>query len=181
MTTADFLSGELMIRFTVLLTLVLLPGLTTQASAQRLTPPANSGSSAQANLSITGKAGGKNLQASGTGSCRHAPEASISGVSASLWMVQYGGSGDGAVKQLNLTLWRPKDGSPDQLSLALEAKSGEHRIDTGPRESKGEGSVTILPNGPGGRLELKGKDAQGKPIQLTIDCPTFAGIQAEGG
>ncbi len=170
-----------MIRFTLLVTLVSLPGLATEASAQRLTRPANPGSSAQANLSITGKAGGKNLQATGSGSCRHAPEASIHGVSASLWMVQYGGSEDGPVKQLNLTLWRPKDGSPDQLSLALEAKSGEHRIDTGPDESKGEGSVTILPNGPGGRLEIKGKDARGKPIQITIDCPAFSGVQAEGG
>jgi hypothetical protein len=170
-----------MIRTTLLVTLVLLPGLAAEASGQRLTRPASPGSSGQANLSITGKVGGKNLQATGSGSCRHAPEASIHGVSASLWMVQYGGSGDGAVKQLNLTLWRPKDGGPDQLSLALETKSGEHRIDKGPKESKGEGSVTILPNGPGGRLELSGKDADGKPIQITIECPVFAGIQAEGG
>jgi hypothetical protein len=41
--------------------------------------------------------------------------------------------------------------------------------------------VTILPNGPGGRLELNGKDAGGKPIQITIDCPAFAGVEAEGG
>ncbi|HEX6432831.1 MAG TPA: hypothetical protein VFZ87_01245 [Gemmatimonadales bacterium] len=171
-----------MIRSTVLATLLLLSTLATEAGAQRLTQPANQGASAQANLNITGKAGGKDLQASGSGSCRHAPDASIHGVSASLWMVQYGGSGDGPVKQLNLTLWRPKDGSPDQLSLALDSKSGEHRIETGGRgESKGEGSVTILPNGPGGRLELTGKDARGKPIKMTIDCPVFAGVEAEGG
>jgi hypothetical protein len=171
-----------MIRLTLLVTVGLLPALTTEATAQQLTPPANPGASAMANLNITGKVGGKNLQASGSGSCRHAPDAAIHGVSASLWMVQYGGSGDGPVEQLNLTLWRPKDGSPDQLSLALQAKSAEHRIETGGKgESKGEGSVTILPNGPGGRLELRGKDAGGKPIQITIDCPAFAGVAAEGG
>jgi hypothetical protein len=171
-----------MIRFTLLVTLALLPAVATEAAAQRLTQPANPGGSAQGNLNITGNIGGKSLQASGSGSCRHAPDASIHGVSASLWMVQYGSSGDGAVKQLNLTLWRPKDGSPDQLSLALEGKSGEHRIETGPNaESQGEGSVTILPNGPGGRLELNGKDAGGKPVQITIDCPAFAGVEAEGG
>jgi hypothetical protein len=97
-------------------------------------------------------------------------------------MVQYGGSDDAAVKQLNLTLWRPKDGSPDQLSLALHSESGEHRIETGGQgKSKGEGSVTILPNGPGGRLELSGKDAEGKRLQITIDCPAFGGVEAEGG
>jgi hypothetical protein len=170
-----------MIRFILLVTLVLLPVWATEAAAQRLTRPAGPGASAQADLNITGKIGGKNLQASGSGACRHAPDASIRGVSASLWMVQYGGSAESSVKQLNLTLWRPKDGSPDQLSLALESKSGEHRIETGSGESKGEGSVTILPNGPGGRLELKGKAADGKPIQITIDCPAFAGVQAEGG
>lgn len=168
-----------MIRFTLLAPLLFLPTLATEAAAQRLAQPA---AGAQATLTVTGKAGGKNLQASGSGSCRHAPDASVHGVSASLWMVQYGGSGDGSVKQLNLTLWRPKDGSPDQLSLALESKSGEHRIETGGQgDSKGEGSVTILPNGPGGRLELTGKDARGKPIQMTIDCPAFAGVEAEGG
>ncbi|HYF39877.1 MAG TPA: hypothetical protein VD930_09325 [Gemmatimonadales bacterium] len=171
-----------MIRSSVLFALILLSVLSGKADAQRLTPPASPGSSAQANLHITGKAAGKSVEASGTGSCRHAPEASIRGVSASLWMVQYGGSGDGPVRQLNLTLWRPKDGSPDQLSLAMDAKSGEHRIETGAKGGvKGEASVTILPNGPGGRLELRGKDADGKPIQITIDCPTFGGVQAEGG
>ena len=171
-----------MIRLTLLVTLALLPALATEADAQRLTPPANPGSSAQASLNITGKVGKKSLQASGIGSCRHAPEASIRGVSASLWMVQYGGSDDAAVKQLNLTLWRPKDGSPDQLSLALQAESGEHRIETGGQgESKGQGSVTILPNGPGGRLELSGKDANGKRLQITIDCPAFGGVEAAGG
>ena len=171
-----------MIRATLLVALALLPASATEAAAQRLTKPANPGASAQANLNITGKVGGKSLQASGSGSCRHAPDASIYGVSASLWMVQYGGSGDAQIKQLNLTLWRPKDGSPDQLSLALETKSGEHRIDTGGKgESKGEGSVTILPNGPGGRLELTGKDEGGKAVQIAIDCPAFAGVEAEGG
>ena len=96
-------------------------------------------------------------------------------------MVQYGGSEDAGLNRLNLTLWRPKDGAPDQLSVALGTASGEHRIETGPKESKGEGSVTILPNGPGGRLELKGKDSNGKPVEITIDCPVFGGVEAEGG
>jgi hypothetical protein len=97
-------------------------------------------------------------------------------------MVQFAGAKGGSVKQLNLTLWRPKDGSPDQLSLNLETGSGSHRIQTGQEgESAGEGTVTILPSGPGGRLEITGKAAGGKTLQLTIDCPAFAGVEAEGG
>jgi hypothetical protein len=155
---------------------------TSEAVAQRrsLAPETNFSKSG-AGLTISAKAGGKSLQASGRGSCRHEPDASIRGLSASLWTVQYGGGDDGAVKQLNLTLWRPKDGGPDQLSLTLESKSGEHRIETGGEgKHKGEGKVTILPSGPGGRLELTGKDEKGKPIQVTIDCPWFGDIEAEG-
>jgi hypothetical protein len=169
-----------MIRITLIAAIGLFPLLTTQAVAQRKSLTESRRAPAAVSLSITGKVGGKSLQASGGGSCRHAPDAAIRGVSASLWMVQYGG-GQGGVKQLNLTLWRPKDGSPDQLSLAFETKSGDYRIETGEGEHKGEGAVTILPNGPGGRLELSGKEAGGKPVQITIDCPAFAGIEAEGG
>jgi hypothetical protein len=171
-----------MTRTALIATLILIPGLPTEATAQRRARSPNPSALAEATLTIAGKVGGKSLQSSGSGACRHAPDASFRGVSASLWMVQYGGSRDAALKQLNLTLWRPKDGSPDQLSLVLETSSGDHRIETGPEgEGKGQGTVTILPNGPGGRLELSGKEAGGEPIQLTIDCPAFAGIEAEGG
>ncbi len=90
--------------------------------------------------------------------------------------------GKSKVKQLNLTLWRPKDGDSDQLSFSLETKSGSHRIETGgPGQTAGEGAVTILPSGPGGRLEINGKEANGKPIQVTIDCSAFADVASDGG
>ena len=154
------------------------------AYAQRLAPPERSTSPEDITVSITAKAGGKSYEASGGGTCQHAPDASIRGASASLWLVQFAGSGKGkgGVKQLNLTLWRLKDGDSDQLSFALETKSGSYRIETGgPGESAGEGTVTILPSGPGGRLEVSGKEANGKPIQVTIDCSAFADVASEGG
>jgi hypothetical protein len=173
-------SGEIMRGSLVVAALGLLPCWTAAGSAQQLTPPGASLSAAH--VEITGTVGDKKLQASGPGTCRHAPEASLRGASASMWKVEFQGSGDSGVGPLNLTLWRFKDGSPDQLSLALETGSGSHRIDTSnPDEKKGEAAVTILPNGPGGRLELTGKKSSGKPVQLTIDCPAFSGIEAEGG
>jgi hypothetical protein len=170
-------------RILLLVTFVFLPALGREAVAQRRARPENPGAPAGAALlSIGGKVDGKKLQTSGPGTCRHAPDASIGGASASLWTVEFDGSKETALRQLNLRLWRLKDGSPDQLSLALETSSGPYRIETGgPGETKGEGSVTILPSGPGGRLEIKGRESGGKPIQITIDCPAFSGIEAEGG
>jgi hypothetical protein len=169
-----------MSRLVLLTATALLCCLTSEAAAQRRQRPADA--EAALTLTIAGRIRGKDYQASGAGSCRHAPEASIRGVSASMWTVQYRGGNDGGIKQLNLTLWRPKDGASDQLSLVVETRSGSSRVETGGSgEDRGKATVVILPNGPGGRLEISGKDAQGKPMQVTIDCPAFAGVEAEGG
>lgn len=170
-----------MLRFTasVAAGLGLLTGASDPAAAQRRSRPDQA---AQISVTIEAKIGGKKYQGSGQGECKHAPDASIRGVSASLWMVQYASTKDGGLKQLNLTLWRPKDGGPDQLSLSIETGSGSHRIETGTEgESAGTGSVTVLPSGPGGRLEIAGKEAGGKSIQVTIECSAFADVDAEGG
>jgi hypothetical protein len=165
-------------RVAVVTIVALLSGSVHDAFGQRLQSEAPAENAA---ITVAARIGGKDYEGSGTGSCRHEPEASIRGVSAALWTVQYTGE-KGMLKQLNLTLWRPKDGSPDQLSLSLETGTGSHRIETGAKEgNSGEGSVTILPSGPGGRMEISGKEAGGKAVQITIDCPAFAGIEAEGG
>lgn len=150
------------------------------ANAQRGDP--NAGGAIQAPVTIDAKLGGQRYQASGNGECKHAAEASIRGVSAALWTVEYSGAKGGSISQLNLTLWRPKDGGDDQLSLLVETKGGTHRIQMDPEgKNAGEGSVAILPNGPGGRFEINGKDASGKELHITIDCPAFAGVVSEGG
>jgi hypothetical protein len=170
-----------MFRVVWLASLVGLPILSSVASAQRRTHPDEPAPQAGAiTVTIAAKVGGKDYQASGPGSCQHAPDASIRGASASLWTVQYSGAGKGELKQLNLTLWRLKDTDSDQLSLSLETGSKSHRIETGEGESVGEGTVTILPSGPGGRLEVSGRDGKGKKIQVTIDCSAFGDVAAEG-
>jgi hypothetical protein len=152
------------------------------AIAQQLANPDRAALAIQdITVNIAAKAGGKSYQASGRGRCQHAQDTTMAGAAASLWTVQYAGAGQGGVKQLNLTLWRLKDGDSDQLSFSLETKSGTHRIETGRQgESAGEGTVTILPSGPGGRLEVSGKDARGKALQISIDCSAFADVAAKG-
>jgi hypothetical protein len=164
-------------RFALLAGIVLGSVTVGDAAAQRLTPDVPAKSAA---ISVDANVAGKSYEGSGGGSCRHADEAYIHGVSASLWTVEYSGQ-SGALKQLSLTLWRPKDGSPDQLSLSVETSSASHRIQTGSKEGDtGEASVTILPSGPGGRLEIRGKEAGGRPVQITIECPLFGEVEAAG-
>jgi hypothetical protein len=164
-------------RFVLLAVLVLASSSARDAMAQRLTRDVPAKSAA---ISLDASVAGRIYKGSGAGSCHHADEASIHDVSASLWTVEYSGQ-TGGLKQLSLTLWRPKDGSPDHLSLSLETSSGSHRIQTGGKEGNtGEASVTILPSGPGGRLEIKGKESGGKPVQITIECPLFGDVEAAG-
>ena len=133
-------------------------------------------------VAVTATAGGKSYQGTGPGSCRHTPDASIYDVPAALWMVEQGGSANGALKALHLTLWRPKNGAPDQVSLALETKSSTHQISVGGKaQQMGSAKVKLSPVGSGGRFELRGKDAKGTVIRLTINCTAFAGVEAEGG
>jgi hypothetical protein len=131
-------------------------------------------------VSVSAQVGGKSYGATGAGSCRHSPSASIYDVPAALWMVEQ--SGEGAIKSVHLTLWRPKDGSSDQVSLSLQTRSSSHVISSGGKaEPVGDATVKLLPLGPGGRFELKGKDGAGAKVQVIITCPAFTGVEAEGG
>ena len=97
-------------------------------------------------------------------------------------MVEQGGLTNGALKSLNLTIWKPKDGSRDQLSLALTTKASTHRIDVGGRGAQiGSGKASVIPSGAGGRVEVRGKDESGAAVQVVITCPAFSGVEAEGG
>lgn len=133
-------------------------------------------------LTLSGSIGGKAYQASGPGTCKHAPDASIYDLPAALWMIEFANPRGPDIRQLNLTLWKPKDGSPDQVSLSLETARSTHRISSGGKtQPAGSATVTLSPRGSGGSLELKGKDADGRKIELTINCPAFTGVEAEGG
>ena len=84
-------------RVAVVAMLAVLVGSIQDASAQQLQSEAPAESAA---ITVAARIGGKDYQGSGTGSCRHEPEASIRGVSAALWVVEYAGQ-KGALKQLN--------------------------------------------------------------------------------
>ena len=163
-------------RTALALTLVLFVSVTVDAGAQRKRV------ASVAPLTVSARIDGKNYGATGPGTCRHAPTASIYATPAALWMIEYGSPSSAGIKRLNLTLWRPKDGSPDQVSLALVTSSSTHRINSvGKRQPEGGATVRLSPQGTGGRFELKGKDAGGAYVELTVACPVLTGVEAEGG
>lgn len=167
-----------MLRSVFMLGLSIIAGACDGAAQRR---PASEGTSGES-VKISGRVANKTLDASGVGRCKHAPDASIYAVPAALWLVEYSSPEAGQLKQLNLTLWRPKDGSPDQISLSLETGSTSHRVNIGgPGQQVGSGSVKFSPSGGGGRFEFKGKDAGGTALEVGISCPAFAGVEAEGG
>jgi hypothetical protein len=166
-------------RSALALTLALLICLPVDGMGQRRRPGASVDPSAP--LTLSARIHGKTYRATGPGSCKHTPDASIYDLPAALWMIEFRNRAGAQIKQLNLTLWRPKDGTSDQISLSLETGSSSYRMASGGRAPVGRATVKLSPLGAGGRFEVKGKDGEGTSIQLTVSCPAFAGVEAEGG
>ncbi|HEY7613298.1 MAG TPA: hypothetical protein VH764_09910 [Gemmatimonadales bacterium] len=122
-----------------------------------------------------------NYSEAGTGECASSTESSIYDVPATQWHATYGGDGSN-IQHLNLTVWRPRDGAPDMVSLYLQSGETTHQIATvkgGPM--KGGGTASVRPTGKGGTLSVSGKDDDGHPVELTVECERFDEVVAEGG
>lgn len=123
---------------------------------------------------------GERYSASGSGECKHAPQASIYGVPSAMWLAQY--FGQGAVRTVALTLWRPQSGGDDQLSLSLTTTEGTSRISTVQGgELVGSARAQLELDGAGGRLRVDGRDADGTPVTLDLHCSRFTALEAVGG
>lgn len=122
-----------------------------------------------------------NYSEEGTGECASSAESSIYDVPATQWHVTYGGDGSN-IQHLNLTVWRPRAGGPDMVGLHLQSGEISHEIATvrgGPL--KGSGTAGVRPAGKGGILNVSGRDADGHPLELTVECERFDEVVAEGG
>ncbi len=126
------------------------------------------------------KAGAEAYQFNGQATCTHAPVASIYQVVSEQWMVQ---QSDGA-RSLQLTFWKPKNGSPEMFSLSLSAGRGTHTVDTvnvGAAKPQGSGTATLATAGGGGTFTISAKAADASAITGTIKCDAFTAATAEGG
>lgn len=147
----------------------------------RANPTATSRSQSQTAIDIAAVVNGKQLRAKGDGQCKHEPDGFVYGSQASLWTVE-STARKSPLQRVSLTVWQLKREGATQMSLDLQTDTGSHRIATVKGgEIVGLGTVRFRPEKSGGRFEIHGKDAEGDTIELTITCPSFSTIVAEGG
>jgi hypothetical protein len=131
---------------------------------------------AQADVAL--EVGGKKLGLSGQGQCKAAQQASIHGVNAALYMVSQNVPNK---QSLNLSVWQPKDGSPNMMSLSLWDGKKTYSVNTvkgGSATSvQGSGKATVS----GTTITLDAVAASGEKITGKIQCRSFGAVQAEGG
>ena len=131
-------------------------------------------------LTIVAEVGGRRYTGSGTGECIVEPDGTIYDAPTAMYSARF--AGGGAVRQLNLTAWRLKDGSGTQATMWLEIGETSHRIATLPQgERFGRATTEVRLTGSGGAIVLDGVDGAGTPIRLTATCGTFVQNTEENG
>jgi hypothetical protein len=132
---------------------------------------------AEVPLEVSLNVAGRQYSAKGLGSCTHAPKASIYDVIAEMWTVRQQGDG-GSVQ---LTLWKPADGSANMFTLAVSGATNTTLSTVRGSEVSGSGKVTLTPAGKGGTLTIDAKSKAGQAIAGTIKCEAFTPHIADGG
>lgn len=170
--------GHPIYRSALVITTIALTGLVSDTAAQRR--GAGQGQTRmQQGVNISLKVGGQAYQANGPGKCTHAPTASIYQTVAELWSVQQ--SADG--RSLAMSLWKPKDGSAEMVTLSVTGGGASHQVNTvrGGGSTSGSGKVTLQKVGDGGTFTVEARSGDGVSLTGTIHCETFAPHTAEGG
>ena len=156
---------------------IVITSFTSALDAQRRVPgQAQSKQAVNASL----KVGGNAYESREPGRCTHAPTASIYSIVSEMWSVQQSAAG----RSLALTLWRPKDGSGDMVTLSVSSGQSSHQVNTvrGGGATSGMGKVTLEKSGGGGgAFTINAKTGDGAVISGTITCEAFAPHLAEGG
>jgi hypothetical protein len=126
-------------------------------------------------VAIDLKVGSESLVAKGPGRCTHAPQASIYSTPSKMWTAR---SENASGKAVQLTVWRPLDGSTDMFSLS----AGTLSVSTvGRGQPTGSGTVTFEPGAAGGTFRVAARSADGRAITGLISCDAFTPHVAEGG
>ena len=145
------------------------------ASAEQARRPAPGAASVPMEVAL--KVGAVGYDAKGQGSCTHARQAAIYGVLSEMWTVRHEADG----RSVQLTLWKPKDGSAQMFSLSINGKPDATVSTVRGGEVSGSGSIRLEPSGKGGVFAVDAKEKSGGSITGTIKCEAFTAAVAEGG
>ena len=103
-------------------------------------------------IQVALKVGGATYQSSEAGKCTHAPVASIFKTVAEMWSVQQ----NAGERSLALTLWKPKDGSGDMVTLSVTSGNLSNQVNTvRGGVTTGSGKVTLERSGNGGTFTVE--------------------------
>lgn len=155
---------------------IVVSSLVADVEAQRRVPEqADTKQGIQVSLNV----GGQMYQSSEPGKCTHAPTAAIYKIVSELWSVQQSANG----RSVALSLWKPKDGSGDMVTLSVRNGGSSHEVNTvrGGGTMSGSGKVTLEKAGNGGTFTVDAKTENGAAISGTIKCDAFAPHIAAGG
>ena len=155
-------------------TAVLIAGAVVTRAEQARRP---AGGAASATVKVALKAAGEAVEASGSGTCTHAPKAAIYGTLSEMWMVRQ----QGESRSVQLTLWKPADGKDSMFSLSVNGRKSLDVSTVRGGTVSGSGAVTFKPSGGGGTFTVDAKTRSGEAITGTIECSAFAAAVAEGG
>jgi hypothetical protein len=98
-------------------------------------------------------------------------------VPATQWHAMLDGGNGSELENVNVTVWRPKAGGPDQVTLFMTVGKRTHRIATvSGGEQAGRATASARPEGTGGTLLVEGTTAEGTPITLELRCSAFSEI-----
>jgi hypothetical protein len=128
-------------------------------------------------VTVALKVGNESYSSTAQGACTHAPKASIYNVVAQKWTVIQEADG----RSVQLTLWRPANGTDDMLSLSVGGRQNLLVSTVRGGEIAGSGTVKLQPSEKGGAFTVNAKAKSGETIAGTIQCAAFTPAIAEGG
>jgi hypothetical protein len=128
-------------------------------------------------IHIVARVDGRVFPASGRGECRTSAESTIYDVPVTQWGATWDGAEGGSLENVNVTVWRPKAGGADQVTLWLTAAGKTHRIATvAGGEILGRATASARRQGDGGTLVVDGVTKEGTAIKLELICDAFSEI-----
>lgn len=115
--------------------------------------------------------------AKAAGECIHAPRASIYNIASQQWVARHEDDG----RDVQLTLWKPADGSAEMFSLWVNGTSNVTVSTVRGGQLSGSGTLKLQPSGKGGTFTIDARGKAGEPIVGTFKCEAFTAAIAEGG